>query len=161
MTEASDTLRELERILHAEIPLTRAMGVTVARLDPQGLTLGAPLAPNLNHKKTAFGGSLSTLATLAGWGLIQLLVREYGGPVTVVIQESTVQYLKPVEQDFAATALRPPAPVLEKFLATLQRRGRARLEIEARILASGQPAVAFRGQYVAYDKARHPRVAPV
>ncbi|MBS1246876.1 MAG: thioesterase domain protein, partial [Proteobacteria bacterium] len=109
----NEQLKELERTLHAEIPLTRAMGVRVVRADQYGLVLGAALAPNLNHKKTAFGGSLNSLATLACWGLIQLLLRDRGWAITVVIQESSVQFLKPVMRDFEAVCPLPPEPVSE------------------------------------------------
>jgi len=155
-----ETLRELERTLHAEIPLTRAMGVRVAHFDATGLTLRAPLEPNINHKSTAFGGSLATLATLAGWGLLQLLLHEQL-PVTVVIQESSVQYLRPVAEDLQATCAMPQAGELEKFLRNLARKGMARIELEVLIPAGGEAAVIFRGRFVAFDKHRHPHAQPV
>lgn len=155
----NEALRELERTLHAEIPLTRAMGVTVAQFDVTDLTLRAPLAPNINHKSTAFGGSLATLATLAGWGLLQLLLREHS-PVTVVIQESSVQYLRPVAEDLQAICAMPQAEVLEMFLRNLARKGRARIELEVLIPAGGETAVRFRGRFVALDKERYPHAQP-
>jgi len=156
----NEVLRELERTLHAEIPLTRAMGVSVAQFDATGLTLRAPLAPNINHKSTAFGGSLATLATLAGWGLLQLVLREQQ-PVTVVIQECSVQYLRPVAEDLQAICAMPQAEVLEKFLRNLARKGMARIELETLIPAGGETAVLFRGRFVALDKHRHPHAQPV
>jgi len=150
----NEQLRELEQTLHAEIPLTRNMDVRVLRADQNGLALGAALAPNLNHKKTAFGGSLNSLATLACWGLIQLLVRHHSQVITVVIQESNVQFLKPVMQDFEAVCSLPPAPVTEKFLHMLERKGRARLALDSAIHTNGEIALRFRGQFVAYDRAR-------
>lgn len=159
-THDNKDLRELERALHAEIPLTRAMGVTVARFDATGLTLCAPLAPNINHKSTAFGGSLATLATLAGWGLLQLLLREQQ-PVTVVIQESNVQYLRPVAEDMQATCCLPQADELEKFLRSLARRGIARIDLEVLIPAEGETAVQFYGRFVALGKNRYPHAQPV
>lgn len=150
----NDTLLELERTLHAEIPLTRAMDVRILRADQRGLALGAALAPNLNHKKTAFGGSLNSLATLACWGLIQLLVRERGQAITVVIQESSVQFLKPVMRDFEAVCLLPPAPVIESFLHMLERKGRARLALDSTIHTDGEIALHLRGLFVGYDRTR-------
>ncbi len=155
-----DMLRLLERTLHEEIPLTRAMGVTVERCDAHGLVLRAPLAPNLNHKQTAFGGSLATLTTLAGWGLLHLLLHERA-PVTVVIQESRAHYLLPVEHDLVAVCPLPAAAPLEKFRRTLARRGMARIELEAFIMAGEATAVRFSGWYVAFDKAHYPDVEPV
>lgn len=147
-------LDALEDTLHREIPLARAMGVTVARFDAAGLVLRAPLAPNLNHQHTAFGGSLATLATLAGWGLLQLLLREHGS-VTVVIQESTVRHMRPVVADFAAHCALPPADALERFRRTLAHRGAARIALEVTIPSGTQTAVRFHGRFVAFDRSRH------
>lgn len=152
-------LDALEATLHREIPLTRAMGVSVARFDVEGLVLRAPLAPNLNHKHTAFGGSLATLATLAGWGLVQLLLREHG-PVTVVIQESTVSYRLPVTADFEARCALPPADALDHFRRMLERRGVARIGLEVTIRSDDELAVHFHGQFVAFDRRRHPQAGP-
>lgn len=152
-------LQQLEQTLHREIPLTRAMGVTVVRLDAHGLVLRAPLAPNLNHKHTAFGGSLATLATLAGWGLVQVLLREQA-PVTVVIQDSTVDYRHPVTADFEAVAPWPAAADRTRFLATLARTGRARIALDVQIRAGDKLAVQFHGRFVAVDRRRYPDSAP-
>jgi len=157
----NEALQELERTLHAEIPLTRAMGVRVVRADQYGLVLGAALAPNLNHKQTAFGGSLNSLATLACWGLIQLLLCDRGQTITVVIQESSVQFLKPVMRDFEAVCPLPPEPVSERFLHMLERKGRARLALDSAIHADGEVALRFHGQFVAYDRARFQGFEPV
>lgn len=150
------TLDALEATLHHEIPLTRAMGVTVAGFDTAGLTLRAPLAPNLNHKHTAFGGSLATLATLAGWALLQLLLREHP-PATVVIQESTVNYLHPVASGFEARCALPPPDALDRFRRTLERRGVARIGLDVLIPSGNEIAVRFHGQFVAFDRLRHPQ----
>lgn len=148
-------LDALETTLHREIPLTRAMGVTVAGFDAAGLVLRAPLAPNLNHKHTAFGGSLATLATLAGWSLLQLLLREQP-PATVVIQESAVSYLRPVTADFAARCALPPADTFDRFRRTLARKGMARIALEATIPAGEEIAVRFDGSFVAIARGLRP-----
>jgi hypothetical protein len=49
----------LEQYLHEHIPLSAAMGVKVVQADPQCVVLTAPLAPNINHRDTVFGGSAS------------------------------------------------------------------------------------------------------
>ena len=77
----------LERTLHDEIPLTRAMDVRVAAYDGNLLRLTAPLSPNVNDKGTAFGGSLYSLAVLCGWSLLHLKVKEAGLSYNIVIQD--------------------------------------------------------------------------
>ena len=143
--------RKLEAVLHHEIPLSRQMGLTVDRYDGERLSLCAPLAPNVNHKATAFAGSLTAVATLTGWGATWLLLRERDMGGVIVIQESTTRYLLPISGDFVATCRLPSSRVAERFLAGLRRRGKARLPLSVEILdGAGRVAVAFSGQYVAF-----------
>ncbi|HHB83154.1 MAG TPA: thioesterase, partial [Devosia sp.] len=44
------TKDELETYLHSHIPLAAAMQVYVINIENDSLTLGAPLAPNKNHR---------------------------------------------------------------------------------------------------------------
>jgi thioesterase domain-containing protein len=61
---------ELAQYLHEHIPLSRAMGVEVVEATWDGVSLRAPLAPNINHRETVFGGSASAVAILAAWALL-------------------------------------------------------------------------------------------
>ncbi|MFB3040360.1 MAG: YiiD C-terminal domain-containing protein, partial [Candidatus Poribacteria bacterium] len=63
-------LSALEEYLHEHIPLSKAIGVKVVEADSAGVTLSAPLAPNINHRETVFGGSASAVAILAAWTLL-------------------------------------------------------------------------------------------
>ncbi len=64
--------RQLESVLHHDIPLTRDMGLKVLDWHDQQLRLYLPLDANVNHKSTMFGGSLYCGAVLAGWGWLHL-----------------------------------------------------------------------------------------
>ncbi|MBI3478924.1 MAG: YiiD C-terminal domain-containing protein [Nitrosomonadales bacterium] len=139
----------LERTLHDEIPLARAMGVRVAAYDGTTLKLAAPLAPNINHKCTAFGGSLYSLAVLCGWGMVHLKLAEASLHKHIVIQESAIRYLLPVDQDMQAEC-HLDEDVFGKFLRTLEKHGRARLSLDVVIKRNGQPAVEFSGRYVVH-----------
>jgi len=142
--------QELQDVLRLEIPLTGAIGVQVAGYEAGRLTLSAPLAPNVNHKDTAFAGSLTAVATLSGWGLVWMLLREADLPGQIVIQDCSVRYLRPVTRDFAATCNVPGTEAVERFVATFRRRGVARLELRAEIHEAGQLAVELTGRYVAH-----------
>lgn len=151
MDQQHDLARELEAVLRHEIPLSRQMGLTVQGYDGVCLKLQAPLAPNINHKATAFAGSLNAVTTLAGWGTVWLLLAERGLHGTIVIQESSTRYQLPVGHDFTATCRVPQADEAERFLAGLRRRGKARLALKVEILdGDGRIAVAFTGMYVAF-----------
>ncbi|MBV6288739.1 YiiD C-terminal domain-containing protein [Pseudomonas aegrilactucae] len=141
----------LQDVLHADIPLTREMGLQVLDWHQQTLRLHLPLAANVNHKRTMFGGSLYCAAVLAGWGWLHLRLREAGiGDGHIVIQEGQISYPLPVTGAAVALCAAPEAKVWERFVATYQRRGRARLTLHSQVFNTGSdtPAVQFSGQYV-------------
>lgn len=140
---------EITRYLHEHIPLTRHLGAVVEQWDGATVRLGAPLAPNLNHRSTAFGGSLSALAILSGWALVHLSLRERGIGARVVIQRSEVDFEEPVDGDFTATSALPPARDWDRFLATLARHRRARVEVTATLRSPSGVGGEHRGTYVA------------
>jgi len=139
----------LERTLHEEIPLSRAMGIRVVACNDSSLQLAAPLAPNINHKSTAFGGSLYSLAVLCGWSLLHLKLREAGLHKHIVIQESSIRYLLPVEGEMTAEC-RLDETAFARFLRTLHKHGRSRLALDVVIMQDGRPAVEFSGRYVVH-----------
>ena len=69
----------LELFLHEMIPLAKAMGVGVEVSDDRALVLTAPKEQNKNSLNTAFGGSLVSLATLAGYGVVWELMKNEKG----------------------------------------------------------------------------------
>jgi thioesterase domain-containing protein len=148
MIFAPAQLRSLQDTLATEIPISRAIGLTVAGFDNRILTLSAPLAPNINHKDTAFAGSLNAVLTLAGWSMLWLIARSAAIPAKVVIQDSTIRYLHPVTRDFAAECRLPASAEIDRFLLMLRKKGRARMELAAEIREEGRQAVAFSGRYV-------------
>lgn len=139
----------LQAYLHAHIPLVRSIQLRVDSCDPTGLTLSAPLAANINHEGTAFGGSLESLAMLACWGLSWLLLEPESG-VHIVVAESRMQFLRPVTHTLVARCALPEAAVRQTFLETLQRRNKARLELQAEIVQAQTICAQYEGRFVAY-----------
>jgi thioesterase domain-containing protein len=140
----------LQQTFDHEIPITLHIGMRVVRYDGSELALAAPLEPNINHKATTFAGSLNSVVTLAGWGLIWLLLKEAGMRATIVIQNSETQYRRPVTRDFLAICRKPDEAQLDQFLRMLREKGKARLELQAEIREHEKLAVSFQGRYVAY-----------
>jgi thioesterase domain-containing protein len=103
-------LTAVEAYLHEHIPLSRALGLKVTGYDGKAVRLWAPLAPNLNHRQTAFGGSLSALGILAGWTLLHIKLGAGGDPPQLVIQRSETDYSVPVDSDFTAVCALPAGP---------------------------------------------------
>src|ERR1700724_3477687 len=100
MNDTISYMKELQATFDHEIPITREIGIKVAHYNGEQLALSAPIERNINHKATAFAGSLNSVVTLAGWGMIWLLLKELDITATIVIQDSASHYRKPVTRDF-------------------------------------------------------------
>jgi thioesterase domain-containing protein len=140
----------LEQYLHHQIPLSEAMQVTVDAAGSDSVVLSAPLEPNINHKRTAFGGSISTLGILAAWSLVHLRLLEEGLRCEVVIQSNQMDYDRPITGAFsAASSLRDPAG-WPTFLKTLTRRKMARIEVCSDLLFEETVVGRLSGRFVAF-----------
>lgn len=140
---------QLTKYLHDHIPLSKAMEVIVCKANAEGVTLAAPLAPNINHRETVFGGSASAVAILAAWTLLYVLLRNEGLDCRVVIQHNSINYEKPIAGTFTAVAIPPDADARTRFLKTLQRRRRARIEIASELWFEGERVGHLVGSFVA------------
>lgn len=138
---------ELEKRIFTDIPLARHIGVRVVEFDGRTLVLSAPLAANSNHKGTAFGGSLFSLAVLAGWGLLTLKLAERGVEGELVVQESRVSYLLPVTGELVARASLPQGRELDRFLIAVDRYRKGRVRLDVSIEHDGREAVRFEGTF--------------
>jgi thioesterase domain-containing protein len=148
--ESPESLTErIQKIWHDKIPLTRQMGVSIASLDEDGLRLTAPLAPNVNHMGTGFGGSLASVATLTGWGLTQVL-SSHIEDVHVVVRESRLKYRATVTEDFETFCAFPAPEVIDAFRAQIDRRNRARLQLQVQLTAGGRSCLELDGDFAAF-----------
>jgi thioesterase domain-containing protein len=121
----------------------------VTRHDGAGLELVAPLAPNINDKGCAFGGSMASLMTLAGWGLVELALRARGIECGIYVGDSLVRYREPLFGELRATARFMEADALDTFLKTLAARGKARIQVACAIAGGQQDAATLEAAFVA------------
>ena len=143
------TRNELEQYLHDHIPLSRAMQISVVDAQPKQITLGAPLAPNINHRETVFGGSSSAVAILAAWSLVHFRLHSEGLYPRLVIQRNTMNYDLPISGDFSARATLRDEASWEQFKRMLLRKGRARVAVNSVLEFDGEIAGRFEGEFVA------------
>lgn len=140
----------LENYLWEHIPISSAMGVKVNIASQEKVILEAPLTNNINHKKTVFGGSLHAVATLSCWCLLHVsLERLSVKSFQIVIASSKIEYLAPVEEDFKAECGPPGREEWERFLKTLNKKRKARLSLQAKILQGSSLCVDYSGIFVA------------
>lgn len=140
---------ELERYLHTHIPLSRAMAVSVLSVSTESVVLRAPLAPNINHRETVFGGSASALAILAAWALLHTRLTGAGIATRLVIQRNTMEYERPITGDFMARSSFTAETEWSRFLAILVRRGKARITVHSLLEQERLPVGRLTGDFVA------------
>jgi len=149
-------LSELERLIVEKMPITEHLEFSLAAGEEGQLHASAPLQPNANHMGSAFGGSLSMLATVTGWAMMNRVVQDAMADmrrqVEIMIQESDIEYLEPIYENISVVCEPPDDDAIDRFHDMLERWGRARLELECTIHAAGERAATFMGRYVALAK---------
>ena len=143
------TAEELGAYLRTHIPLTRALGVEVLELSDAVVRLGAPLVPNVNHRQTAFGGSVACLAILSAWGWLHARLERDAPGSRLVIQRQAIEYLMPIGAPFTASCAAPRPDAWHRFSRTFASRRRARIELAAEVRCGESIAATFTGSYVA------------
>ena len=134
-------LAQLDELLSA-MPPVAAMAIRSESFDGETLRLAAPLSANVNDKNCAFGGSLASLMTLAGWGWLTLACTRAGIRAEVYVADSQIRYLSPLYSDLQASARLAEDEDWGATLRCLGERGRARVAMRAEVLSPGGAAVA-------------------
>ena len=144
----ADAAKELADYIAAHLPLATAMGVVVREAGDAQVVLDVPLAPNLNHEQTAFGGSIAASGMLAGWGLIWLRARRLAPMPRLVIAQSETRYIRPLEADFEARCEWPRQDAWEQAAASIERHGRAKIPLRTELQLNRRTAAVHDGTFV-------------
>lgn len=143
-------MKNLEQYLHDHIPLSQAMQVRVVSVEEESVVLSAPLAPNINHRDTVFGGSASAVAILAAWSLLQTRLLSAGIRSRLVIQSNTMDYRLPIPGEFTARAFIEQPEAWQRFVGMLKRKGKARIEVSSVLEHAGKVVGSLKGEFVAF-----------
>lgn len=135
------------------------MQVSVVEVSAEQVVLAAPLAPNINHQDTVFGGSASAIAILAAWSMLHTKLTAAGMSARLVIQRNAMSYEQPIAGNFTAKAPAPSSEAWESFARTFRRKGRARIAMSSTLWYAGREAGRLEGEFVALDGAGERRVS--
>jgi len=141
-------LQYLEQYIHDHIPLSKAMAVEVHEASNQQVILFAPLAPNINHRDTMFGGSASALAILSAWCLLFTKLEHQALSGRIVIHKNSMLYEKPMFDGVTAIAPSPDETTWLKLVKALSRNRMARIPVNVVLECSGQKVGQFEGEFV-------------
>ena len=143
------SVAELEEMLHRYIPLSRQMGIAVAKLDERRVELMAEAEANRNHRGTIFGGSMISLALLTGWAMLLNAVGDFAVAQRLVVKSTQVDFLQPARQHLRGVCLTPAREVLHEFVQCLNRNAKAMIAVNCSIYDQEILAAKVEALYIA------------
>lgn len=142
------TKTDIEKYLYEHIPITKALGVKAVSFSKVEVKFWAPLSENINHRSSAFGGSISSLLITTCWSYLRLLFDDVDPVPRIVIGRSSTDFLGPVTDDFTSELIIPKNEALDHFFEMYHRFGKARITLKAQIRKSNQLLAEFEGDFV-------------
>lgn len=141
--------QQLSTTWQQTIPLSEFMQLSITGFDGNTFSCQVPLAPNINLHQTMFAGSIYTLATLTGWGMVYLQLQAAGLNGDIVLAEGNIRYLSPISTKPSARCQLQhcigdltPLPLAKK----------ASQVITVLVLSADKVAAEFTGRYVVLAK---------
>lgn len=149
MNQNDSAAATLESHILGTIPLADAMNLKVRRYTGDELEMTAPLTPNVNDKGCAFGGSMASLLTLAGWGLVELGLRARNLECDIYVGDSHLRYHEPVWSELRGVARFVESGALSSLAAALSERGKGHAEVICEIAGERRAAVTLTARFFA------------
>ena len=140
---------DLQNIWHQQIPITQLMGIRVFQYTGNTFETRASLNPNMNLHGTMFAGSIYSLATLTGWGLVHLMMKEQEVEGDIVLADANIHYHKPVTELPRSVA---HFENIKGDFAPLIENKKARISVQVEVLDDATAVARFDGQYVIIPK---------
>jgi thioesterase domain-containing protein len=156
-----DLLSQLERTWHSTIPVSEFMQITPVSFINNKLLVTAPLGPNLNLHQTMFAGSIYTLMTLTGWGMVWLQLKLAGIDGDIVLADAKIKYHAPVTIAPVSQVTWPKLPeqqtttsssVVGDDFAYLYSREKISHHLEVHLYSGKKLCATFNGRYVSIKK---------
>ncbi|MGB3724601.1 MAG: bifunctional GNAT family N-acetyltransferase/hotdog fold thioesterase [Glaciecola sp.] len=136
--------KELQNTWHEQIPISEHMGIKLHQYTERTIETRASLNKNINLHGTMFAGSIYSLATLTGWGMIFLQLKQKGLSGEIVLGDASIHYHKPVSMK--PRAICNIESVRGKF-ELLPKGKKCPVALTVDIHDNDKPVAAFTGQY--------------
>ncbi len=140
-----DWCDQLQQAWYQRIPLSEKMGVRISQYTGMRFVTTMPESGNLNPHHSIFAGSLFSLATLTGWGLIWLLLRERHLGGTIILADAHIRYSNPISGRPRAIA---DLSSLSGDLDRLARGRKARVQLSVNLFGNEDMGAVFEGTYM-------------
>lgn len=140
----ADWCHELQSTWEKTIPISEQMGIKLHQYSGSTLEVRASLNKNINLHGTMFAGSIFSLATLTGWGMIFLQLKRKKLDGEIVLGDGNIHYHKPI-------SMQPRAQVhFEHFqcdYTELQKGKKMQVTLKVHILDGDTAVAEFTGVY--------------
>ena len=163
-------LLELKQTWHQTIPVSQFMQVTPIAFDGDSFTVTAPMSPNINLHQTMFAGSIYTLMTLTGWGMLWLQQQLHGVEGNIVLADANIRYHAPITQapvvtvtwpEFDSKTMLSQSSSIQSgsseldsssshILDALHRGGKVKVNLEVKLHCDGKLCASFNGLYFSF-----------
>lgn len=140
----------LQTFLEEAIPSVKSLRFQLNEVSMDKVRAQAPLIANSNHMGTAFGGSLYSLLVLTCYSWLYSTLNQLGHSFEIVIQTGVIDYKSPVSQSIETLCPKPDGVKWKSFLSQLEKKGKARIVLEAFVGSSQQPAAQIQGTFVVF-----------
>ncbi|MCY7296790.1 bifunctional GNAT family N-acetyltransferase/hotdog fold thioesterase [Alteromonas sp. a30] len=135
---------ELQKTWYETIPITEHMGIKLYQYTGHALEVRASLGRNINLHGTMFAGSIFSLATLTGWGMIFLQMKQKGLAGEIVLGDADIHYHKPVTSEPRAVC---NIETMSGDFEYLKRGKKNRLTVTVKIQDVDRAVAEFEGVY--------------
>ncbi|WP_026376478.1 bifunctional GNAT family N-acetyltransferase/hotdog fold thioesterase [Aestuariibacter salexigens] len=140
----ADWCEELQNTWYDTIPISEQMGIKLHQYSGKTLETRASLNKNINLHGSMFAGSIFSLATLTGWGMIYLQLRDKSLQGEIVLGDGDIHYHKPI-------TLQPRAlchiESIDAKYEHLKKGKKCRISLRVEILDGDTPVAEFAGVY--------------
>lgn len=135
---------ELQNTWYETIPITEHMGIKLYRYTGRTLEVRASMNKNINLHGTMFAGSIFSLATLTGWGMIFLQRKLKGLQGEIVLGDGNIHYHKPVTSEPRAIC---HVETIAGDFESLKQGNKSKFTLRVDIQDNTTPVAEFEGVY--------------
>ncbi|WP_077755731.1 thioesterase domain-containing protein [Shewanella psychrophila] len=144
-------LSELQQTWYRTIPVSGFMKIMPVAYSDKEFRVTAPLEPNINLHQTMFAGSIYTLMTLTGWGMVWLQQSLADLQGDIVLVDAKVRYLAPIETAPVAKVSWP-----DTDMSVLSKGRRLKVKLEVKLYCGDSCCATFEGLYISKPKVSTP-----
>lgn len=136
--------KELQNIWSETIPISEHMGIKIYQYTGKTFETRASLNKNINIHGTMFAGSIFSLATLTGWGIIHLLLKQKALNGHIVLGDGDIHYHKPITRQPRAVC---NVESITGNFDNLAKGKKSSLKLQVEILDDDTPVAEFSGVF--------------